>query len=81
MTIAAPALLDEVLQAHGGAERWREASTIRARVRSGGLLIRTRVPGTHFADYLMTVEVGAPRTTAEPFPSCLLYTSPSPRDS
>ena len=38
-------LLDEVLAAHGGAERWAAARTIRGRVPRGGLLLRTRVPG------------------------------------
>jgi len=62
------ALLDEVLEAHGGLERWRAARTIRARVRSGGFLIRTRVPGTRFADYRLTVEVDQPRAVIDPFP-------------
>jgi len=62
------ALLDEVLEAHGGLERWRAARRIRARVRSGGLLLRTRVPGSRFADYLITAEVDDPRSEAEPFP-------------
>ncbi|HSJ17496.1 MAG TPA: hypothetical protein VK920_05350 [Solirubrobacterales bacterium] len=61
-------LLDEVLEAHGGLERWRAARRVRARVRSGGLLLRTRVPGTRFADYLVTAEVGTPRSEADPFP-------------
>jgi hypothetical protein len=63
------ALLDEVLEAHGGLDRWREARTIRARVRSGGLLIRTRVPGNRFADYRLTVDVHEPRAVMDPFPS------------
>jgi hypothetical protein len=61
-------LLDEVLDAHGGLERWRDASRVRARVRSGGLLVRTRIPGTRFADYVITAEIEAPRSDAEPFP-------------
>ncbi|HSF03552.1 MAG TPA: hypothetical protein VLA62_11100, partial [Solirubrobacterales bacterium] len=61
-------LLDEVLEAHGGLERWRAARTIRARVRSGGLLIRTRVPGNRFADYHATVAVDEPRAVLDPFP-------------
>lgn len=63
------ALLDEVLEAHGGLERWRAARTIRARVHSGGLLVRTRIPGNRYADYRLTVEVGEPRAVAEPFPA------------
>jgi len=61
-------LLDEVLEAHGGVERWRAASRIRARLRSGGLLLRTRVPGTRFADYELTVDVEERRLEAAPFP-------------
>lgn len=62
------ALLDEVLEAHGGIERWRGAATIRAHLRSGGLLVRTWVPGTKFADYRLEVEVAEPRATLSPFP-------------
>jgi hypothetical protein len=62
------ALLDEVLKAHGGLERWRAARTISGRVRSGGLLIRTRVPGNRFADYRATVDVHRPCTVMDPFP-------------
>jgi hypothetical protein len=61
-------LLDEVLEAHGGPERWREAQTASARVRSAGLLLRTRVPGTRFADYRLTVELHRPRAVLDPFP-------------
>jgi hypothetical protein len=62
------ALLDEVLDAHGGSGRWRAARTVHARVRTGGLLIRTRVPGNRFADYRITVHVQQPRTVLDPFP-------------
>jgi hypothetical protein len=62
-------LLDEVLEACGGVERWRAARRIRARVRSGGLLLRTRVPGSRFADYRLTVDIDEGRSTADPFPS------------
>jgi hypothetical protein len=61
-------LLAEALEAHGGAERWRTAKTITADARSGGLLIRTRVPGTRFADYRVTVSVGDELTIFDPFP-------------
>jgi hypothetical protein len=62
------ALLDEVLEAHGGVERWRAAQQIRARVRSGGFLVRTRMPGTRFADYELTVGVEPRRAVLDPFP-------------
>lgn len=62
-------LLEEVLDAHGGIDRWRSAATIHARVRSGGLLLRTRVPGNRLADYRITVDVRNARTVLDPFPS------------
>ena len=62
------ALLDQVLEAHGGLQRWREARTVHARVRTGGLLIRTRVPGNRLADSHLTVHVQEPRTVLDPFP-------------
>ena len=62
-------LLAEVLEAHGGVERWRNTRTITARARTGGLLIRTRVPGTRFADYEVTVNVGDEVAVLDPFPS------------
>ena|SRR5215813_10817232 len=62
------ALLDEVLEAHGGLECWRRARTVHARVRTGGLLIRTRVPGNRLADSRLTVHVQEPQTVVDPFP-------------
>jgi hypothetical protein len=53
-------LLDEVLEGHGGAGRWRAAETIRARVRSGGLLLATRVPRRLFVEYELILRVGEP---------------------
>lgn len=38
------------------------------RVRTGGLLLRTRVPGNRFADYRITVHVQQARTVLDPFP-------------
>jgi hypothetical protein len=65
MTVA---LLDEVLEAHGGLERWRAARVIKARVRSGGFLVRTRFPGNRLGDYELSLEVDEPVATMEPFP-------------
>ena len=62
------ALLDEVAEAHGGLERWQAAKSITARVRSGGLLLRTRVAGNRFRDYRLTVYVHQPRAELDPFP-------------
>jgi hypothetical protein len=61
-------LLEEVLEAHGGGDRWRAARTVSARVRSGGLLLRTRAAGNRFVDYRVEVEMARPRTVADPFP-------------
>jgi hypothetical protein len=61
-------LLDEVLEAQGGADRLRAVNRVRAEARSGGFLLRTRVPGTRFADYRLTVEPAAERTVLDPFP-------------
>jgi hypothetical protein len=61
-------LLEEVLDAHGGAERWARTRRISARVRTGGLLPRTRMPGNRFADVRVTVDAERPLTTLEPFP-------------
>jgi hypothetical protein len=59
-------LLDEVLGAHGGLERWRAARTIRAHVRTGGLLIATRAPRGLVDDYLLTVRVHEQWAMLEP---------------
>jgi len=61
-------LLDDVLEAHGGRERWAAAKTIRADIRSGGLLLRTRVPGNGFADARIEVDLDRVRSSAEPYP-------------
>jgi len=61
-------LLDEALEAHGGRERWAAASRISARIRAGGLLVRTRFPGAGRSEYRIEAEVGAPRAIAAPFP-------------
>jgi hypothetical protein len=63
-----PALLEEVLEAHGGLERWRSAGEIRAHARSGGFLLRTRFPGNRMAEYDVHVTVAEPRAEFSPFP-------------
>jgi hypothetical protein len=69
MSAGARALLDEVIEAHGGLERWRSASEIRARVRSGGLLVRTRFPGNRMADYQLTLDTRTAWALFDPFPT------------
>jgi hypothetical protein len=61
-------VLDQVLEAHGGIDRWRAARSIRARVRSGGFLVRTRFPGNRLADYELSLELGEPVARMDPFP-------------
>lgn len=61
-------LLDQVLEAHGGRERWAGATRVEARVQAGGLLVRSRFPGRGRLDYRVEVEVGSPRAAAIPFP-------------
>ena len=61
-------LLEEVLEAHGGLERWSTTSRISARERVGGLLPRTRMPGNRFADVHVTVDLGAQQVGFDPFP-------------
>jgi len=62
------ALLNQVMEVNGGVDRWQRATTIQARVRTGGLLVRTRVPGNRFIDYRITVDAQEPRTVIDPFP-------------
>lgn len=61
-------LLDEVIEAHGGLERWRAVETISARVLTGGLLPRTRTPGDKLADARVTVSLDRPYTVFDPMP-------------
>ena len=62
-------LLDEMLAAHGGVERWSRARTIRARGKTGGLLPRTRMPGNKLAEFEVTVDVTRPHSVLSPFPA------------
>jgi hypothetical protein len=52
-----PPLLDEVLEAYGGADRWRSTTAIRARVRTGGLLLATRAPRELVASYRLEMRL------------------------
>ncbi|MGI9556574.1 MAG: hypothetical protein ACR2N5_01390 [Solirubrobacterales bacterium] len=63
------ALLDEVLDAHGGEERWRRVDEIVARVQTGGLLPRTRAPGDKLADANVSVSLDRPRAVFDPLPT------------
>lgn len=61
-------LLTQATDLAGGLQRWQMATRIQARVRTGGLLVRTRVPGNQFGDYRLTVDVQKPVVTIDPFP-------------
>jgi hypothetical protein len=60
-------LLDEVLTAHGGAERWQSVSTITARGRLGGLLPK-RFAGNKLANFTFQVHVAQQHTVLHDFP-------------
>lgn len=60
-------LLDEVLTAHGGVERWQSVSAITARGRLGGLLPQ-RFPGNKLAKFTVEVQVADQHTVLHDFP-------------
>jgi len=60
-------LLDDVLAAHGGAQRWQSVSSITARGRLGGLLPR-RFPGNKLATFTVEVRAAEPHTVLHDFP-------------
>src|ERR671924_506316 len=60
-------LLDEVLAAHGGLERWQAVTALTAHGRFGGLL-RTRMPGNRMADVNVRVEMAEQRSVFYGFP-------------
>jgi hypothetical protein len=60
-------LLDEVLAAHGGAERWGSVSAITARGRVGGLLPK-RFSGNKLANFTFRVQVAEQHTVLHDFP-------------
>jgi hypothetical protein len=61
------ALLDEVLTAHGGAERWQSVSTITARGRLEGLLPK-RFAGNKLSNFTFQVQVAEQHTVLHDFP-------------
>jgi hypothetical protein len=60
-------LLEEVLAAHGGLERWQAASSITAEGRFGGLL-RSRLPGNKMANVNVRVQLEVQRAFFDGFP-------------
>jgi hypothetical protein len=60
-------LLDEVLTAHGGLDRWRAVTALTARGRFGGLL-RSRFPGNRMATVTVRIEPAAQHAVFYGFP-------------
>lgn len=61
------ALLEEVLDAHGGLERWRTVTALTAHGRFAGLL-RSRFPGNRMADVTVRVQLAEQHTVFYDFP-------------
>jgi hypothetical protein len=61
-------LLDALVAAHGGAERWRSVSAITGRGSADGLLPK-RFPGNKLARFTVQVDVAEPRTILRDFPT------------
>jgi hypothetical protein len=61
-------LVAEVLDAHGGIERWRAVTSISAKGRFGGIL-RSRFPGNRMADVAVRIEMTEQRTVFTDFPT------------
>lgn len=61
------ALLDRVLEAHGGAEAWNSAKAVSARIEVSGFLIRTRFPRGGPDPFTVRAETHEPRAVIEPF--------------
>ncbi|MEV6253202.1 hypothetical protein AB0L97_08085 [Nocardia sp. NPDC051911] len=66
-TPEAAGLLDEVLTAHGGLERWRAVTALTAHGRFGGLL-RSRFPGNRMAEVSVRVQLAHQRAVFRGFP-------------
>jgi hypothetical protein len=61
------ALLDDVLIAHGGLQRWRVVSALTAHGRFGGLL-RSRFPGNRMATITVRVQLAQQHAVFDGFP-------------
>jgi hypothetical protein len=61
-------LLEKVLEAHGGLERWHSVIAIEADLRSGGFALASKFAAGPFRSYRMTVTPAEPRTLVEPYP-------------
>ena len=61
-------LLEDVIDAHGGRRPWRRAEQVRAHVRSGGLLMRSKLKGNRFRDYGISIATDRQNAVFQPFP-------------
>lgn len=58
-------LVDEVVDAHGGLHRWRQAAAVRLRLSSGGLAFATKGQGSTLHDVTATVATRGQDVTLE----------------
>jgi len=58
-------LVDEVVDAHGGLHRWRQAAAVRLRLSSGGLAFATKGQGSTLHDVTATVATSGQDVTLE----------------
>ena len=65
------AVLSEMVDAHGGAERWAKAKTVSSHVQARGLLPTWKFPGRPLEDYQyhQTVDVHGLRNVMRDFPT------------
>jgi hypothetical protein len=61
-------LLEETVEAHGGAERFAAARAISARIESGGFAIATKGRSRSFAAYECRVATAEPHAVLSPYP-------------
>jgi hypothetical protein len=60
-------LLERVLEAHGGEQRWRSVKEIRAKAQSGGFALTTKGQGKTLADYVVRIDPTRPFAAFRPF--------------
>ena len=61
-------LLDDAIEAHGGRRRWGKVSEISAHVRSGGLLLASKLKRRQLSDYGLSVTTGRQSSVLQPYP-------------
>jgi hypothetical protein len=61
-------LLEDVIEAHGGRRRWQKADEVVAHVRSGGLLMRSKLKAGRFRDYGISIATDRQNAILQPYP-------------